>query len=96
MKRLARKERFDGHGATVDLAFFHRKIDGAAALIAKHDGEFRAYGFFQQPWENRNRFRWRRRNRIWAVRWLCEYLRSFCTDYQCAYKDDVRSPMASR
>src|SRR5687768_15413093 len=48
MKRLAGKERFDGHGAAVDLAFFYREIDGAAALIAEHDGKFGAHRFFQK------------------------------------------------
>src|SRR5262245_23799603 len=51
MKRLAREERFDGHGTAMDLAFFYREIDGPAALVAEDDVELGADRLFKQPWK---------------------------------------------
>lgn len=51
MEWLARKERLDGHHATVGLAFFHREVDGAAALVTEDDRELGAHGFRGRFWE---------------------------------------------
>ena len=48
MEGLARHERFDGHGAAVNLALFHGEIDRSSALIAKHDVKLGANRFFKE------------------------------------------------
>ena len=35
----------------MDLAFFHREVDGAAALVAEDDVELGTDRFFKQPWK---------------------------------------------
>src|SRR5262249_27250742 len=55
MKGLAREERFDGHGTAMNLAFFHREIDGPAPLVAEDDVELGADGLFKQLWKEETR-----------------------------------------
>jgi hypothetical protein len=55
MEWLARHERLDRHGAALDLTLFHRQVDGAAALVAQHDVELGADGFFEQLGEIKTR-----------------------------------------
>ena len=75
MKRLSREKRFNGHGAAVNLAFFHGEVDGAAALVAGDNGELSADRVFKEPWQVETGAGRLRRSRIWGARTLYERLR---------------------
>src|SRR5262249_47185442 len=51
VERLPGKIRFNRHDSAMDFALLDREVDGPAALIAKHNGELSAHGFFEQPRE---------------------------------------------